>query len=60
MKSYVVTTGVVFGLMVLAHVARVFAEGMHVARDPFFITITVIAAAFSLWAVGLLRRASKS
>jgi hypothetical protein len=53
MKSYVMTTGVVFGLLTLAHVWRVIAEGSRVA-DPFFILITAAAAALTLWAWRLL------
>jgi hypothetical protein len=58
MKAYLITTGILFGLLTLAHIWRVFEEG-HLARDPWYIVITIIAAAMSLWAFGLLRR-SKS
>lgn len=34
MKTYVMTTGVVFGLLVVAHVWRIIEEGSHVAKDP--------------------------
>ena len=52
------TTGVVFGLLALAHVWRVRAEGTGVL-NPFFVAITVIAAAFSVWAFLLVRKAAK-
>jgi hypothetical protein len=54
MKAYLVTTGSVFGLIVLAHVWRVVEEGPHVTTDPFFILLTAAAAALSLWAWRLL------
>ena len=60
MKTYVVTSGVIFGLIALAHVLRVFAEGSHVARDPFFVLLTVAAAALSLWAWRVLRISTRS
>jgi len=41
MKAYVMTTGAVFGLIVLAHLARMVAEGSHVASDPFFVLLTL-------------------
>jgi hypothetical protein len=54
------TTGVLFGLIAVAHLWRVFEEGARLAADPFFILLTVLAAALSLWAwrlVGLSTRA---
>ena len=59
MKAYVMTTGAVFGLLTLAHVWRVIVEGPHMATDPFFIVITVAAAALSLWAWRLLRLSAR-
>ena len=55
MKAYVMTTGAVFGLLTLAHVWRVIAEGPHLATDPFYMLITLAAAALCLWAWRLLR-----
>lgn len=54
MKAYVITTGAVFGLITLAHIARVFAEGPHLARDPLFILLTVATAALCSWACCLV------
>ena len=44
MKAYVMTTGAIFGLITLAHLLRVMAEGPRLATDPFFILLTVAAA----------------
>jgi hypothetical protein len=55
MKAYVMTTGAVFGLIALAHVLRVVEEGPRLAKDPFFVILTVLAAALSLWAWRVLR-----
>jgi len=60
MKAYVITTGAVFGLLTLAHIWRVLAEDAHLARDPFFVLITVIAAMLCLWAWRVFRRLSRS
>ena len=60
MKAYAMTTGVVFGLIVFAHLLRIVAEGPHLAKDPWFVLITVAAAALSLWAWRLLRLSSRS
>ncbi len=55
MKAYIMTTGAVFGLIALAHVLRIVAEGPRLATDPFFVLLTVLAAALSLWAWRVLR-----
>jgi uncharacterized membrane protein len=54
-KAYVTTTGVVFGLLTVAHIWRVIEEGSHLATDPWYVLITVAAAALSLWAWRVLR-----
>jgi len=60
MKAYVMTTGAIFGLITLAHLLRVMAEGPHLATDPVFILLTVAAAALCLWAGRLLWPAAPS
>ena len=55
MKAYVMTTGSVFALLVVAHVWRVIEEGSHVARDPWYVLSTAVAAALCLWAWRVLR-----
>lgn len=54
MKAYVMTTGGVFGLIALAHVLRIVAEGPRLATDPFFVLLTLLAGGLSLWAWRLL------
>ena len=54
-KTYVITTGLVFALLTLAHLWRVFAERQSLATEPDFIIITGIAAGLSLWAWRLVR-----
>ena len=49
MKPFLVTVGTVFGLIVIAHIARVVAEP-RMAGDLWFWGLTVIAAALSAWA----------
>ena len=57
-KAYLMTTGTIFGLLVVAHVWRVFGEDRNLARDPSYILITLVAAALCLWAFHLLRKTS--
>jgi len=56
MKAYLVISGTIFGLLALVHLWRIIAEGPHLARDPWFVLITVAAAALSLWSWRVLRR----
>jgi hypothetical protein len=60
MKAYVMTTGALFGVLTLLHLLRIFVEGWHLATNPFYILITVAAAALCVWAAGLLRVAKRS
>jgi hypothetical protein len=55
MKAYVVTTGALFGLLTLTHVWRVIEEGARLAKQPFFVSITIVSAALCVWAGTLLR-----
>ena len=49
MKAYLITTGVIFGLITVAHLVRIIAEP-HLATDPIYIVLTLLAAALSVWA----------
>ena len=49
MKAYIVTTGTLFGLIVVAHVLRIVAEP-HLAADPWYILLTAAAAGMGVWA----------
>jgi hypothetical protein len=60
MKAYVTTTGAIFALITLAHLLRIVAEGTHLATDPWFMLLTVAAAALCVWAWRLLRFATPS
>jgi len=55
MKAYLVTTGIIFALITLAHILRMFAEGPRLAKDPVFLLLTLLAAGLSVWAWRLLR-----
>ncbi|HEY5810822.1 MAG TPA: hypothetical protein VIT67_22820 [Povalibacter sp.] len=56
MRAYVITTGIVFGLLVLAHIARGVAEGAQVVKDPFFMLSSLIALSLCAWACRLIMR----
>jgi hypothetical protein len=48
LRAYVVTTGAVFGLLTAIHLWRLLEE-RHLAKDPWFLSITAAAAALCLW-----------
>jgi hypothetical protein len=56
MKAYVLTTGVVFALIVLAHVGRLFAEGVALLKEPVFAVTSVLSIALSVWAWRVLSK----
>jgi hypothetical protein len=56
MRTYVVTTGVVFGLIAVVHLWRVVEEGSQLAKEPFFIVVTALAASLAIWAWRLASR----
>jgi hypothetical protein len=60
MKAYLITTGVVFGLITVAHVWRVLVEGSRLATDPIFLLLTVASAGLCLWACRLLKLSSRA
>jgi hypothetical protein len=60
MKTYIITTGIIFALVVGAHVWRAVEEGMSVAHSPLFVVSTIIGIALCVWAWRLVRCAPRS
>ena len=50
MKAYVTTTGALFALLVVAHIARAVAEGPSLIKNPIFIATTLIGTTMVIWA----------
>ena len=59
MRAYIITTGTVFLLITIAHIARLAVEPTHVLREPIFLGLTILAASLSVWAFVVLRRVSQ-
>ncbi len=55
MKAYTITTGIIFGLITLAHVFRIILENHALAKDPSYVLLTVLTTALSIWAWRLVR-----
>jgi len=60
MKAYLITTGLVFGAIVVSHIARVFAEGTRLLAEPDWVILTLLATALCVWAFSLLPRARRA
>jgi hypothetical protein len=62
-KPYLITTGTLFGLVAVAHVARTMAEWPRLGTDPWFILegpgLGVLAGAIGIWAWRLLAAFSR-
>ncbi len=54
MRAYVLVTGIVFGLVVIAHILRAVAEGPALAASPWFLLATAVAAGLAGWAFRLV------
>jgi hypothetical protein len=63
-KAYLITTGVLFGLIALAHLLRTVAEWSRLATDAGFYLkgpgLGLLAAALSAWAWWLLCRSARA
>jgi hypothetical protein len=59
-KAYVMTTGILFGVLTVVHLWRALEEGPRLATDPWFVLITLLAAALCVWAWRLLRRLTRA
>ena len=58
MKAYIITTGLIFALITIAHLARMVTE-THVLTEPLYLLLTILSAALAIWAVVVLRRLSR-
>ena len=55
MRAYLLSTGTVFGFIVLIHIWRVIQESQALLRDPWYWLITAVALGFCIWAFRLVR-----
>lgn len=59
MRAYLITTTVIFGLVLAAHIWRVFAEHIGIGREPWFFALTAFVAVLFVWGVRLSTRSSR-
>jgi hypothetical protein len=56
MRAYVITTGIIFALITISHLARLAMESTHILTEPIFLFLTILSTALAVWAFLLLRR----
>lgn len=56
MRTYLIVTFGLSMLLVAVHALRFALEGPHVARDPWSVGASAVAAGVAVWAWRLLRR----
>lgn len=56
MKAYLIATATVFGLIIAAHIARLFTHERAAVTQPDFIIATVVSVVLFVWALVLIRR----
>jgi ABC-type cobalamin transport system permease subunit len=63
-RTYLMTTAALFGLIALAHVLRTIAESSRLTTDPGFLLegpgLGILAGLLCAWAITLLRRTPRS
>ena len=60
MRAYIATTCILCGLLILAHIARLFAESIVIATDPFFLIPSIASIAMLVWGLILILTPSRS
>ena len=60
MKAYLWTTAAIFALVTIAHLLRIAMESAALARDPWYVLLTVLSAGLCAWALRLLRAAPRA
>jgi hypothetical protein len=59
-KLYIAVTTVLFAIVLIGHLARVAAEGVHVLTEPIFAASTLLTLAMALWGALLAWRSRKA
>ncbi|MDA1232361.1 MAG: hypothetical protein O2856_16435 [Planctomycetota bacterium] len=54
MRAYILTIGIIFALITLAHVARFVLENPRLITGPVLMLLTVLTAGLCVWAWRIL------
>jgi hypothetical protein len=53
-RCFVIASAIIFALILVGHVARIVAEGIHTLTEPLFLTSSVLAVGMTGWALYLI------
>jgi hypothetical protein len=53
-RCFVIASAIIFALILVGHVARIVAEGVHTLTEPLFLTSSVLAVGMTGWALYLI------
>ena len=56
MRALTAVAGILFGILFVVHMVRLFAEGTGPLRNPLFILVSLVSLALSIWSFFLLFR----
>ena len=56
MRAYIIVTGLAFAGILVAHLLRIIAEGVHLFREPGFVVSSMISVGLTAWATVLVLR----
>jgi hypothetical protein len=56
LRCHIIATGIAFALIFVAHIARLFAEGTWLLREPMFILTSILSLGLAIWAAVLMIR----
>ena len=59
MRTYIMTSGLLFVLLVVVHVFRLIAEGFGPLVNPVFLASTAASAAMAVWASSAYKAAKR-
>jgi hypothetical protein len=59
MRAYVLTSGLIFLVLALAHVARFVAEGAGPLHNPLSVASSLLGLGMALWAAVIFRSARR-
>ena len=56
MRCFVIVAGIVFAIIFVLHIARIFAEGTWLLHEPMFILTSLLSLGVAIWAAVLIVR----
>lgn len=60
MRVYVAVNGILFGLIVVAHVARLGVEGLGPVHEPIFLLSSLLSVGMFVWSVRVFLRLGRT